>query len=346
MAKYSIVIPTYNMSHYLNCCIDSLRKQTFCDFEAILVDDCSTDDSFAICSKTAEEDTRFKVVRQVCNGGLSSTRNLGMKNATGRYLLFVDPDDYIEPGLLAMVEKTLRTEKVDMVTWGMYGNIVYPDGHEEIKEMSINSLEDITVLNPRKADWELFTQRLFFASTCNKVYQMKLIRGNSLSFDTECVDFEDFIFNASYMAHIKSFSVKKEPFYHYRQKKGQIATVKRAWNKVKPFHVSNKVYGACERLYECLKENGCNYDDLMLYAFKSFMSEVEYIFRTKSFGEFVAIVKALTQNNSYCEMLSYLNQPALRKLIILLRFFSKMHLGKTQAWVLWLLNRRNLGKSL
>ena len=341
MPKFTIIVPTYNMSHYLDCCINSLKKQTYKDFEVILVDDCSTDDSYSKCLKTTKEDLRFRVVQQKRNSGLSATRNLGIVNARGKYLLFVDPDDYVENDLLEMVNNAITTDNVDIVTWGMYANVIYSDGHEEIKQMSVNSNEDHIVIKPNKADWEFFIQKLFFASTCNKVYKFDTIKKNNLQFDTECVDFEDLIFNATYIRFIKSYSVKQKAYYHYRQKIGQKATIKRSWGKVTPFAVSDKVYNACEILYNHLKNISCEYDNLMLYAFKSFMNEIEYNFRTKTFREFINIVSVLPKNSSYYKMLTYMNQPEIRKLILLLRVLTKMNLGRIQASLLWLSNKKN-----
>ncbi|MFQ3588414.1 MAG: glycosyltransferase family 2 protein, partial [Fimbriimonadaceae bacterium] len=87
-AKISIIVPVYNVEPYLAPCLDSLRAQTYPNFEAILVDDGSTDGSGAICDAYASADPRFHVVRQ-SNQGVSAARNAGMKQASGDYLLFV-----------------------------------------------------------------------------------------------------------------------------------------------------------------------------------------------------------------------------------------------------------------
>ena len=92
----SIIIPVYNVSPYIGECLDSLQAQTFRDFEALLVDDGSTDGSGLICDRYAAADSRFKVIRKT-NGGVSSARNAALDKCTGKYLTMLDPDDSVSP---------------------------------------------------------------------------------------------------------------------------------------------------------------------------------------------------------------------------------------------------------
>ena len=93
MKTISIIVPVYNVELYLEECIESIIAQTYKDVEIILIDDGSTDKSGAICDKIALKDERIIVVHKV-NGGLSSARNLGIEIAQGKYIIFVDSDDY------------------------------------------------------------------------------------------------------------------------------------------------------------------------------------------------------------------------------------------------------------
>lgn len=90
----SIIVPVYNIESYLSKCIESLQSQTMTDFEAILVDDGSTDNSGNLCDRYAAQDSRFRVIHKV-NGGLSSARNAGLDSVKGEYIMFVDGDDYL-----------------------------------------------------------------------------------------------------------------------------------------------------------------------------------------------------------------------------------------------------------
>lgn len=98
--KISIIIPVYNSETHLDTCIQSICRQSYTDFELILVDDGSTDRSASICDGYASKDTRIRVLHQA-NAGVSAARNKGIDNARGEWLTFIDSDDYVEPGYLA-----------------------------------------------------------------------------------------------------------------------------------------------------------------------------------------------------------------------------------------------------
>lgn len=106
MIKYSFIVPVYNTSKYLKRCLDSILKQSFKDYEIIIVNDGSTDDSFKIISKYEKKNDNVKVITQK-NQGLSMARNNGVKKATGEYLIFIDSDDYVEKNLLKEIDKEI-----------------------------------------------------------------------------------------------------------------------------------------------------------------------------------------------------------------------------------------------
>ena len=96
MPKISVIVPVYNTEKYLHRCVDSILAQTFTDFELLLVNDGSPDKSGEICDEYAQKDTRVRVFHKE-NGGVSSARNLGLENAQGKWITYVDGDDWIEP---------------------------------------------------------------------------------------------------------------------------------------------------------------------------------------------------------------------------------------------------------
>lgn len=117
MPKATVIVPVYNVEAYLEKCVDSILAQTEPDFELLLVDDGSTDNSGALCDKLAQKDSRIQVIHQK-NQGLGGARNTGIKAASGDWVLLVDSDDWIEPELL---EKTLEAglrEEADLVMFG------------------------------------------------------------------------------------------------------------------------------------------------------------------------------------------------------------------------------------
>ena len=117
MAKVSIGVPVYNVAEYLPQCLDSILRQTFTDFEIILVDDGSTDGSFEICQEYAAKDSRFKLIHQE-NKGLAGARNTIIKNVKTEFIAWVDSDDWIEENYLKLLVDTQKKTDADMVTMG------------------------------------------------------------------------------------------------------------------------------------------------------------------------------------------------------------------------------------
>ena len=106
---FSIIIPVYNVENYLRDCLDSMLNQSFADWEAICVNDGSTDGSSTILDDLASKDSRVTVISQP-NGGLSAARNTGLKAAQGDFVLFLDSDDWLEPDALKILSDNLKDE--------------------------------------------------------------------------------------------------------------------------------------------------------------------------------------------------------------------------------------------
>lgn len=133
MVKVSIGIPVYNVSEYLRQCLDSIFRQTFTDFEVIMVDDGSTDGSFKICQKYAAKDSRFKLFHQE-NGGVAKARNNCLRHMTGDFIAWVDSDDWIEDDYFERLIRTQERTGADMVCIGIktfMNNEFYMGSHQD-----------------------------------------------------------------------------------------------------------------------------------------------------------------------------------------------------------------------
>ena len=119
MSQISIVIPVYNAEKTLIRCLDSIQQQTYKDFEAILINDGSSDSSAEICQRYCEADKRFKLINQE-NSGPSKARNQGIDAAISKYLAFVDSDDYIEPNMLEEFFTAAEASSADLTVCGYF----------------------------------------------------------------------------------------------------------------------------------------------------------------------------------------------------------------------------------
>lgn len=161
----SIIVPIYNVGKYLPRCIESILNQTFNNFELILVNDGSTDNSGVVCDDYAKKDTRIKIVHK-SNGGVSSARNAGLYVAKGEYIGFVDPDDYIDKNMYEKLYRLCVDNNSDIAICRFNREI---NGKIQNKE----STEEIIELNNMEAMNELFKGNLYRFSLCNKLFSKK-----------------------------------------------------------------------------------------------------------------------------------------------------------------------------
>ena len=125
MALLSVIVPVYNMEKYLSRCLDSIIDQTLQDIEIVCVDDGSTDSSPVILQSYAEKDSRIHIISKQ-NGGLVSARKAGVKAATGKYIGYVDSDDWIDPVMYESMCDCADNHQADMVSGGYFfeGNYI------------------------------------------------------------------------------------------------------------------------------------------------------------------------------------------------------------------------------
>ncbi len=205
----SVIVPVYNVEKYIRNCLDSIINQTYKDLEIILVDDGSTDNSGVICDEYAQKDKRIKVIHKE-NGGQSTARNVGLKNATGEFIGFVDSDDTIESNAY---EKLISA--IDGVDLAICGH---------------NVITDITVTTKSKGEenfldeeglWQEIFGRLNNA-VWNKLFRRDLIK--DIKFDPNFAHGEDLIFNILYLKNAKNGKFIDLPLYNYFKRGGSITT--------------------------------------------------------------------------------------------------------------------------
>lgn len=166
----SIIVPIYKVEKYLNRCIESIVHQTYDFLEIILVDDGSPDQCPDICDAWAKKDSRIRVIHKQ-NGGLSDARNAGLSVATGKYIAFVDSDDWIHPQMYERLIKVAEITGSDIV------NCKYETSYEEkIDILEEESLEH-KVLNVEEALKSLILEKNIRQVVWNKIYRRKILKG-------------------------------------------------------------------------------------------------------------------------------------------------------------------------
>lgn len=196
------IVPVYNASEGLRRCISSVLKQTFEDWELLLIDDGSTDDSPAICDEYAAANSKITAIHKT-NGGVSSARNVGIENAGGEYIAFIDADDYIDAEFFA---RMLAGDPADLVVCGF--DII---GDRPFVPRLAADKENIS---PALAK-ELVVIPYYLDSPWAKIFKASIIKDNGLLFDSNLRLSEDTLFSYQYLALAKTVTIHKDVLYYY-----------------------------------------------------------------------------------------------------------------------------------
>lgn len=224
----SIVIPVYNAEKYLEETIRSVLRQSYPDFELILVDDGSRDKSAEIYGRYAEEDARIRIIRQE-NAGPAQARNNGVINARGKYLVFLDSDDLMHPKALEMMAEQMGVEGVDLAI-GMYAVFYDHQDPYACPARCYLSEDGTRVMTQTEVAW-LFGEpktSLLGVSIWGKMYRMDLIRKYDIRFPDGISYEEDCCFNLQYYRHIRKAAALHATVNYYRQRANSIT---KSYNK-------------------------------------------------------------------------------------------------------------------
>ena len=215
----SIIIPVYNVEYFLPKCLDSVMKQTYRDFEVLLIDDGSTDESARICDEYASKYECCRVFHRQ-NAGVAASRNIGLSQARGKYIVFLDSDDYIEKELMAKVYEQMETQKYDICSYSArrvdeVGNHLY----------DIYFVDMITGLQFDDESRDLFLWKKFLQyktgwECCFHVFRRDIIEQNQIRFDEKLRYAEDLIFTFEYMLYVERWIKIPDVLYDYTLRNG------------------------------------------------------------------------------------------------------------------------------
>ena len=214
----SIVVPIYNAEQYLRRCVDSILNQEYTDFELLLVNDGSTDASGDICEEYGDQDPRVIVIQKE-NTGVSDSRNRALDRARGKYLQFLDSDDWITPDATRLFVRAAEEYGCDMVISDFYrvvGERLSTKG--DIEEEGVLTREEFAAhMMENPADF-------YYGVLWNKLYRRDIVEEHNLRMDTDINWCEDFMFNLEYIRYAKVFYALHAPIYYYVKRKGSLAS--------------------------------------------------------------------------------------------------------------------------
>lgn len=201
----SIIVPVYNAEKHISKCIESVISQTYSNWELILVNDGSRDNSHSVCKNFAQNDNRIKVLNKI-NGGASSARNAGIKVSQGKYICFIDSDDYVGNKYIEDLIVPYIQGSNTMIICGM-----------TILNKNIKSYFTYDNYEIRNNLFENLSKTFFFqhGGPTSKLYLKSIIDNNNIRFDEKLCNYEDLIFNLSYIEHIDCIIYSNSTQYVY-----------------------------------------------------------------------------------------------------------------------------------
>ena len=294
MAEISIIVPVYNVEKYLENCIESILNQTFKDFELILVDDGSTDNSGKICDIYKKKDSRIKVIHKN-NGGLSSARNAGLDIACGKYVGFVDSDDYIHYQMYEKLYHQIIKNKADISVCGF----------QKVKQfekdlLSTNKFyEKVELFNNIEALEQLYCKySTEFVVSWNKLYIKTLFK--DIKFKEGAIHEDEFIIH-QLLYKVNKVVYNNEKLYFYLQRKGSIVS-----SEAEVYQI-DKIYALSDRIKFFYDKNltDLTYKTEKIYMWKIF-SVYSYLNNFYSSSEllklridFYKLIKIFRKNRIY-----------------------------------------------
>ena len=279
MPKLSIIVPVYNVEKYLDKCLERILNSTYKDFELIVINDGTKDNSEQIITKYLDNEEYKDKITYISkeNSGLSDTRNLGMSKAKGEYIAFVDSDDYIQTTMYETMMNKALEKNYDIVACDV--KLVYEDSD---KEKIISSAYEKDLFNKAEIKQTMLT---YYPVVWNKIYKKSLLEGIEFS---KGVWYEDMEFNLKVYPRINSIGVVKEPLYNYLQRGNSIT------------------YTYNDKLYDIIT----NMDTVIKYykaqgIYEEYKEELEYLYLRYAYATFPKRLAKCKDKKKYKEGIDF-----------------------------------------
>lgn len=305
-AKVSVIVPVYNVEKYLNKCIETLINQTYKNLEIILVNDGSTDNSYALCEEYARRDMRIKVINKE-NGGLSDARNAGLKIATGKYISFIDSDDYVELDMIYNLYQGIIKFDADICCCGKV--LEY-----EKNNILVNNTNEFCVESEEALRKMLIGDNID-NSACDKLFKIALFENIEFPvnryFEDIATVYKVFL-KSKKVAHINNIG------YHYAIRKNSISTEKFSKKQFDALTFTKEMVKNIVKIYPKLEE------EANAFLFLEYITTMRKIKRSENYQEFkrtyIEIKKEF--NKQIVTILKNKYIPLYKKIMALLVFFN------------------------
>lgn len=298
----SIIIPVYNVEKYLRECLDSVIAQSFTDWEAICVNDGATDDSLAILEEYAAKDNRFKVISQV-NGGQGKARNTGIKQAKGKYIYFIDSDDWLATDALSVCYNTATKHDLDMVIFQYI---------PEMEQKDFNFINgDTSPYPPQICESVLTGTELFkhlvlnnfnwLPSVCLRFFNRCIFDRANLTFNEEIV-YEDLFFSIQMDFLLKRVMCIQNKLYHYRIRANSTMTRK---PRIIDFYSRCVIYKTMNSIFQKhFNENDLLFNQAMLIRISANISMAATTLKGLDKDEITQYVSSHPETNDFFILVS------------------------------------------
>lgn len=241
----SVIVPVYNVEPYLGMCLRSIQGQSYRNLEVVLVNDGSTDGSLSLCRAIEQADRRFLVVDKE-NSGVSDSRNVAMGLCTGKYLQFVDGDDYLAPGATETLVRTAETSGADLVISRFYrvsGDHKAIRGH--IRTSGVMTRQEF-------AEHMMDAPANFYYGVLwNKLFRRTIVEAHHLRCERDVTWCEDFLFNMEYIRYARLIASVPDPTYYY-VKRGDSLVMSQGASLRRTIEMKRSTFAYYKQLYQAL----------------------------------------------------------------------------------------------
>lgn len=210
----SVIIPVYNAEKTMARCIDSVLEQTYQDFEILLIDDGSTDGGGVICRTYVDKDHRIRYIKKE-NGGVSTARNRGIDEAQGKYITFIDSDDWIENDALSALLRAAVKYDADLVSPRCRGVFFTATGEFEKYVFDKDDFIKVVKDNDLQKEFDNLLKASLLYSVCGRLFRRSFLLDNKIRFNPECKVLEDFCFTLNCLSVMSTFAHINKITYNY-----------------------------------------------------------------------------------------------------------------------------------